>query len=104
MSTPLTVLAAGTLAVAFALSATPQTASGAQSSKAPTAATAPAKQRTPQQQRMADCSHRAKVDNKKGAERKTFMSSCLKGEKAAQTAKAAPATKPKAKAPTNDSK
>lgn len=51
---------------------------------------------------MADCSHQAKADNKKGAERKAFMSSCLKGEKAAQTAKATPAAKPKAKA--NDSK
>lgn len=104
MSTPLTVLAAGTLAVAFALTATPQIAIGAQSSKAPATAAAPAKQRTPQQQRMADCSHQAKVDNKKGAERKAFMSSCLKGEKAAQTAKTAPAAKPKAKAPANGSK
>lgn len=102
MSTPLTVLAAGILAVAFALAATPQSALGAQSSKP--AATTPAKQRTPQQQRMADCSHQAKVDNKKGAERKAFMSSCLKGGQAAQTAKTAPAAKPKVKTPASDSK
>ncbi len=102
MSTPLTVLPAGTLAVAFALAATPQIALGPQSSKPAATATTPAKQRTPQQQRMADCSHQAKADNKKGVERKAFMSSCLKGEKAAQTAKATPAAKPKAKA--NDSK
>jgi len=104
MSTPLTVFAAGTLAVAFALAATPQIAHGAQSSKAPAITTAPAKQRTPQQQRMADCSHQAKVDNKKGAERKAFMSTCLKGKKAAKTADAAPAAKPKVRAPANGSK
>jgi hypothetical protein len=40
--------------------------------------TAPAaKTRTAQQQRMADCNQQA--TGKKGADRKTFMSSCLKG-------------------------
>jgi hypothetical protein len=42
---------------------------------------------TPQQQRMADCSHQAK--GKKGADHKAFMSSCLKGQ---STASAAPQT------------
>jgi hypothetical protein len=48
---------------------------------------APAKARTAQQQRMVDCNHQA--TGKKGAERKAFMSSCLKG--GAATAAAAPA-------------
>jgi hypothetical protein len=39
---------------------------------------------TPQQQRMADCSHQA--TGKKGDERKAFMSSCLKGKSAAAPA------------------
>jgi hypothetical protein len=39
-----------------------------------------AKELTPQQQRMADCNKQA--EGKKGDERKTFMSSCLKGETA----------------------
>ncbi|MEO8998243.1 MAG: PsiF family protein [Rhodanobacter sp.] len=47
------------------------------------------KMRTVQQQRMADCNKDA--TGKKGAERKTFMSSCLKGESAA--AVAAPSAK-----------
>lgn len=33
---------------------------------------------TPQQQRMAECSHQSK--GKKGAEHKAFMSACLKGK------------------------
>ena len=50
---------------------------------------------TPQQQRMADCSHQSK--GKKGAEHKAFMSACLKGKSTASTsAAAAPAAKPAA--------
>jgi hypothetical protein len=55
---------------------------------------APAKARTAQQQRMVDCNQQA--TGKKGAERKTFMSSCLKGGAAA----AAPAAAMPAAAPT----
>jgi hypothetical protein len=40
-----------------------------------------AKPLTPQQQRMKDCN--AQAGNKKGDERKTFMSTCLKGGAAA---------------------
>ncbi|MFI4958155.1 MAG: PsiF family protein [Lysobacterales bacterium] len=47
------------------------------------------KPHTAQQQRMVDCSKQA--TGKKGDERKTFMSSCLKGESSA--AAAAPTTK-----------
>lgn len=43
---------------------------------------------TPQQQRMKDCNAEAKAKALAGDARKTFMSSCLKGE----TAAAAPAT------------
>ena len=46
---------------------------------------AAAKPLTPQQQRMKDCN--AQATDKKGDERKAFMSQCLKG----QTAAAAPA-------------
>jgi hypothetical protein len=55
---------------------------------APAAAT---KTLTPQQQRMADCSHQSK--GKKGADHKAFMSACLKGKStaSANTAAAAPA-------------
>lgn len=35
---------------------------------------------TPQQQRMKDCNAEAKTKALAGAERKTFMSTCLKGE------------------------
>jgi len=45
---------------------------------APVFAADKAKTLTPQQQRMSDCN--AKAAGKKGDERKTFMSSCLKGE------------------------
>lgn len=45
------------------------------------AATPPAKTLTPQQQRMKDCN--AQAGDKKGDERKAFMSTCLKGETAA---------------------
>ncbi|MET0618082.1 MAG: PsiF family protein [Luteibacter sp.] len=45
---------------------------------------APAKKDlTPQQQRMSTCNTQA--TGKKGDERKTFMSSCLKGEQPART-------------------
>lgn len=47
------------------------------------------KELTPQQQRMKDCNADAKTKALAGAERKTFMSSCLKGE----TTAAAPAAK-----------
>ena len=50
---------------------------------------APAKTLTPQQQRMKDCN--AQAADKKGDERKAFMSTCLKGETAAATP-AKPAT------------
>ena len=49
--------------------------------------TKPAKTMTPQQQRMVDCNKQA--TGKTGDERKTFMSSCLKGDSTA----AMPATK-----------
>jgi psiF repeat len=39
---------------------------------------------TPQQQKMATCSQEAKEKSLKGAERTTFMSDCLKAEKAAK--------------------
>lgn len=61
------------LALALALGATTATAKDA------------AKALTPQQQRMADCNQQAA--DMTGAQRKSFMSACLKGE-----AVAAPAT------------
>jgi psiF repeat len=53
---------------------------------------APAKTLTPQQQKMKDCN--AQAGDKKGDERKAFMSQCLKGGAAAApaAAPAAPAT------------
>jgi hypothetical protein len=50
---------------------------------------APAKTLTPQQQKMKDCN--AQATGKTGAERKTFMSTCLKGGTAAPAMAAAPA-------------
>jgi hypothetical protein len=50
----------------------------AASALAVSAADAPAKQRTPQQQRMADCSHESK--GMKGDAHKKFMSDCLKSK------------------------
>ena len=44
---------------------------------------APAKTLTPQQQKMKDCN--AQATDKKGDERKAFMSQCLKGGSAAAT-------------------
>ena len=83
-----------TLAVsaAFALAGTAfaATAAPAPAAKAPAAQ----KEMTAQQQRMADCNKEA--TGKKGAERKTFMSSCLKGESTA-AAPAAAAAAPSAK-------
>ncbi|OZI71948.1 PsiF family protein [Bordetella genomosp. 12] len=43
---------------------------------------AAAKEMTPQQKRMSDCNKSA--EGKKGDERKTYMSSCLKGEEPAK--------------------
>ena len=54
---------------------------------------APAKTLTPQQQKMKDCN--AQATGKTGAERKAFMSTCLKGG----TAAAAPAAPAMAAAP-----
>jgi len=48
-------------------------------------ATPATKTRTPQQQRMADCSHQSK--GKTGADHKAFMSACLKGKSTASTAR-----------------
>src|SRR5512141_2388397 len=54
---------------------------------------APAKTLTPQQQKMKDCN--AQATDKKGDERKAFMSQCLKGgSAAAPTAVAAAPAKP----------
>jgi hypothetical protein len=52
------------------------------SAASPAAATAPASGKTQQQQKMSDCSAQAKAKGLKGAERKTFMSTCLKGDAA----------------------
>jgi hypothetical protein len=70
MRTQIRVLAVASL-LAFAAGATaaPQQA-------------APKKDLTPQQQRMSTCNSQA--TGKKGDERKTFMSSCLKGEQPAK--------------------
>ena len=54
------------------------------------AADAPAKQLTPQQQKMATCSHQAGEKGLKGQERRTFLSGCLKRD-GAVTASATPA-------------
>ncbi len=61
------------LALALALGATTATAKDA------------AKALTPQQQRMADCNQQAA--DMTGAQRKSFMSACLKGEAVAMPAK-----------------
>ncbi|SHL65230.1 PsiF family protein [Rhodanobacter sp. OK091] len=82
MSMSLRLLAVSA-AFAFAgatFAATPQASTTAPATKAHTA----------QQQRMVDCSKQA--TGKKGDERKTFMSSCLKGEGMAPAA-AAPMAK-----------
>lgn len=51
-----------------------------------------AKTLTPQQQRMTSCNADAKTKALTGADRKTFMSSCLKGETAAPAATSAKQT------------
>jgi hypothetical protein len=88
MSMSLRLLAVSA-AFAFAgatFAATPQASTMAPATKAHTA----------QQQRMVDCSKQA--TGKKGDERKTFMSSCLKSESTAAAAPAAmPAAAPSAK-------
>ncbi|MFA6228673.1 MAG: PsiF family protein [Rhodanobacter sp.] len=71
MSLRLLAISAAFAFAGAAFAATPQAASTA----------APAKPRTGQQQRMVDCNKQA--TGKKGAERKSFMSSCLKGGSAA---------------------
>jgi len=43
------------------------------------AAAAPVSAKTTQQQKMKDCNAEAKTKALKGADRKTFMSTCLKG-------------------------
>src|SRR6185503_16247098 len=58
-------------AVALSLAALPV---GAQEKKEPSAA------QKKQQERMASCNERAKVQKLEGDARKKFMSSCLKGE------------------------
>ena len=69
---------------------------GATFAATPAAATATAKPHTAQQQRMINCNKQA--TGKKGAERKTFMSTCLKsGGTAAASAPAAAAAAPSAK-------
>jgi hypothetical protein len=52
--------------------------------------TVPAKTLTPQQQKMKDCN--AQATDKKGDERKAFMSQCLKGGSAAAPAAASTAS------------
>ena len=56
----------------------------------PAAATGSMKAHTPQQQRMIDCNKQA--TGKTGAERKTFMSGCLKGQAAAPATASAKTT------------
>jgi hypothetical protein len=96
MSTSLRLLAAGALFAAAATFAATPRISHAATPPATTTKT-PAKVRTPQQQRMADCSHQAKTEGKKGPERRAFMSTCLKGPHTA-TADASSQHKTRAKA------
>ena len=70
--------------------------SAAISASAFAADTAPAKPLTPQQQKMKDCN--AQAADKKGDERKAFMSQCLKGGSAAATPVAPAAAPPVAPA------
>jgi hypothetical protein len=58
---------------------------GASYATAAHAADAPAKQLTPQQQKMATCSHQAGEKSLKGQERRTFLSGCLKHDGAVAT-------------------
>jgi psiF repeat len=86
MSMSLRLLA---ISAAFAFAGAAFAAPQAASMAAPAAKTL-----TPQQQRMGDCNKQA--TGKTGADRKTFMSSCLKGNSAAA---AMPAAAPAAAAP-----
>lgn len=52
----------------------------------PAATAAPAKPMTAQQEKMKTCNADATAKHLKGAERKTFMSTCLKGDNAAAAA------------------
>jgi hypothetical protein len=79
MSVRMLVISAAFAFAGAAFAATPQDS-----------ATAPAaKTLSSSQQRMSDCNKQA--TGKKGADRKTFMSSCLKGDTAAAAAPAAAA-------------
>ncbi|HEY0199350.1 MAG TPA: PsiF family protein [Rhodanobacter sp.] len=73
MSLRLLAISAAFAVAGAAFAATPQTSTAA-----------PAKVHTAQQQRMIDCNKQA--TGKKGDDRKTFMSGCLKGESAAAAA------------------
>lgn len=81
----------------FAFTGAAFAAAPAAGAAATPAAAGSMKARTPQQQRMADCNKQA--TGKKGAERKTFMSSCLKGASAAPMTAAPTAASPMAAAP-----
>lgn len=69
-----------TASILGGLAAVPAYSATATPAKAETSTTAP-KAKTAQQERMTTCNKDAK--DKKGDERKAFMSSCLKGETAA---------------------
>lgn len=72
---------AAILSGAMAVPALGQTSAQSGSTATAPAKSTPSKAQTEQQQRMVKCNADAK--GKKGDERKTFMSSCLKGETAA---------------------
>jgi hypothetical protein len=76
MSTTLlrTLAISAAFAFAGAVFASPQSSMTGPAAKTP----------TPQQQRMSDCNKQA--TGKKGDDRKTFMSSCLKGQTTAMAA------------------
>ncbi len=98
MTTSFRLLAATALFATAAFVVTPQVSQAATPTATASATKAgPAKVRSPQQQRMADCNHQAKAEGKKGPDRKTFMSTCLRGSKSA-TASVKPAHKTRAKA------
>lgn len=59
----------------------------AASASAATTATATEKTLTPHQQRMSSCNQQATAKTLKGDERKTYMSTCLKGAGAAADGK-----------------
>jgi hypothetical protein len=66
------------IAVCFTIATLAPGLAGAQATPKPPAAQA--HQLTPQQQKMKDCNAQAKEKQLKGKDRKTFMSSCLKGK------------------------